>query len=353
MSELLLIWSVSIVLAAAAILWMASLIIARVLREREEQARERDRQLIQQAFLDIMAGSGDAVGRLRGVQGRARVMAEALLGVLALVRGGERERLISALQAFGVDRILGRRLSRGSVAGRLAAAEALSSFSGQEVVAALRQALGHASAAELRVGLMRSLSDLGEPPSLDEALDDLKGRRASDSLLYLPLIARLVAADPMAALRLFGDARLVDEARAILAVALGGSGDYRALEPLCLAAGAPDVELRIAAIRGLSALGHPSCEATVLAAMADSVWAVRAAACEASGRVGLRAAVPHLAAQLDDPVWWVRFRAGEAMAALGEGGRERLVRVAAEGGDLARRTASMVLAERGLVAGTV
>lgn len=350
MSELLLIWTVSIALAAAALAWMAGLIVARMLRERAERRRERDRRLIQQAFLDIMGGSGDAVGRLRGVRRRARLMAEALLEVIALVRGAERDRLISALHAFRVDEVFQRRLLRGSVAGRMAAAEALSIFPDAAAVAALREALARARPAELRVGLIRSLIDLSAPPDLDEVLADLVGRRASDSLLYLPVIGRLVSDDPRAGLRAFGDARLSGDARVILAEALGAGGDYRALQPLCLASRAPDMELRIAAVRGLAALGHPAAESAILSALSDEVWMVRSAACEAAGRIGLPAAVPALVDQLEDPVWWVRFRAGEALAALGETGLERLRGLAASGGDLSRRAASMALAERGLTA---
>ena len=349
MSGLLLIWSTSVVLAAVALIWMAGLIVARKLRESAETRRQHDLRMIQQAFLDIMSGSGDAIGRLQGVKRRARLMAEALLEVIALVRGAERERLISALAAFGVDDIFCRRLSRGSVAGRIAATEALSIFTGDDTRAALRRALGKARVGELRVGLMRSLIEIGAPPGLHEVLADLGGRRASDSLLYLPLIARLVADDPMTALKAFGDPQVTGEARVILAEALGASGDYRVLRSLCAAARAPDIELRIAAIRGLAALGHPAAEPTILAGLADEVWIVRSASCEAAGRIGLRAAVPLLAAQLEDPVWWVRFRAGEALAVLGEAGRDRLRALAVSGGDLSRRTASMVLAERGLV----
>lgn len=348
MSELLLIWMVSVALAAAALAWMAGLILARMLRERAERRRESNRRLVQQAFLDIMGGAGDAVGRLRGVRRRARLMAEALLEVIALVRGAERERLISALHAFKVDEVFQRRLFRGSVAGRMAAAEALSIFPGDAAIAALREALARARPAELRVGLMRSLIDLSAPPALDQVLADLDGRRSSDSLLYLPVIGRLVSDDPMAGLRAFGDARVSGDARVILAEALGASGDYRVLQPLCLASRAPDVELRIAAVRGLAALGHPAAEPALLSALSDEVWMVRSAACEAAGRIGLPAAIPALVEQLEDPVWWVRFRAGEALAVLGEAGRERLRRLALSGGDLARRAASMALAERGL-----
>ena len=337
MSPLLLIWSTSLALAGAALIWMAGLIVGRLLRERAEGSRERDKTVIQSAFLDIMSGSGDAIGRLRRVQGRARLMAETLLELISLVRGEERDRLISALAAFNIDHVFRHRLFRGSFAGRIAAAEALAIFPGVGSATALRHALASERRSELRVGVMRSLIELGEPPSLAEVLADLAGRRASDSLLYLPLIARLVADDPMTALRAFGDPRLAIEPRVILA------------EALVLREDNADV-LRIACIRALGMLGHPGAETAVLAGLSDKVWMVRSAACESAGRIGLRAAIPLLAHQLRDEVWWVRFRAGEALAALGDTGREQLQRVAASGDDLSRRAASMVLAERGLAA---
>jgi len=349
MVELRLIWLTSAVLAAAALIWMMGLIFARVLRERGDARRRREWHLIQQALLDIMGGSGDAVARLRNVRARPRLMAEALLEVLALIRGGdERDRLISALKAFGFDETFRRCLRRGSVAGRIASAEALSIFPGERTCAALRRALKMTRASELRVSLMRSLIEIGAPPPLREALSDLSGRRGSDSLLYLPLIARLVADDPMTALRAFGDPQVTGEARVVLAESLGASGDYRTLQPLCVAARAPDVELRIAAIRGLAALGHPAAEQAILSGLKDRSWIVCAASCEAAGRIGLPAAIPLLEAQLGDAEWWVRFRAGEALAALGRVGQDRLRAIATVGGELSRSTASMVLAERGL-----
>lgn len=348
MDRLLFIWFSALALAAAAVIWMTWLIVARLLRERAEARRTRNRAVIHQAFLDIMAGSGEAVGRLTRVRGRARTMAEALLEVMGLVRGAERERLVAALAAFQVDEVFRRRLFRGSAAGRIAAAEALAAFPGDETRTALQRALVRARDGELRAGLMRSLIEIGAPPELDQVLAGIGRAPTADSLLYLPLIARLVADNPRAGLRAFGDPEVAGEARAILAEALGSSGDYRVLEPLAAAARAPDVELRIAAIRGLSALGHPAAEPTIRAGLTDPFWVVRAASCEAAGRIGLRSTAPELAAQLQDPVWWVRFRAGEALAALGEAGRTRLHAIAAAGDDLSRRTAAIVLAERGL-----
>lgn len=352
MGGLLFLWWLSIGMAAVALGWMVALIVARLLRDRAEARRIHDRRRVQQAFLEIMAGSGDAIGPVREIARRARLTAEALLDVLALVRGAERERLISALAAFGIDDRFRRRLTLGSAAGRIAAAEALSIFPDERNRIALREALGSARSAGLRVALMNSLIDLNAPVELREVIGDLGRRRGAESLLYVPLISRLVRDDPEGALRLFADPTLAPQGRVVLAEALGRAGDYRAIEPLALTAGAPDVELRIASFRGLGALGHPAAEAAVVAGLGDPEWMVRSASCEAAGRIGLRSTIPLLAAHLGDSVWWVRFRAGEALAALGAAGRDELRIAAATGGPLAQRTASMVLAERGLTAET-
>ncbi|MGZ9098171.1 MAG: HEAT repeat domain-containing protein [Brevundimonas sp.] len=348
MSGLLLLWWTSVALAATALAWISVLVISRLFREQRQARRVRDRDRACDAFLDVMNGSGDALGRLRGVDHRARLMGEAVLELLAMVRGVERDRLIAALRSINMDERWRRRLFRGRVNGRMVAAEVLSIFPSPETVTALRQALDQTRSGNLRVALMRSLIELGAAPPLAQVLQDIHRSRGSESLLYLPLVGQLVNGDTRAALRAFGDPATPPRARVILAETLGASGDFRALRPLCVTTRAPDFELRIASVRGLAAMGHPAAEARILAALEDPVWMVRSAACEASGRIGLRAAVPLLLAQLSDPVWWVRFRAGEALSALGPTGVRGLRAAAAGEGDLPRRAASLALAERGL-----
>ena len=97
-------------------------------------------------------------------------------------------------------------------------------------------------------------------------------------------------------------------------------------------------------------MGHPAAEPPVLRALEDPDWQVRAAACEAVGRIGLRDAVPLLVEQLANPEWWVRFRAGEALAALGPVGLAALHEAAHAGTERASRAASLVLAEKGIQA---
>ncbi len=329
MSGLLLLWWTSIGLAATALAWMSALVVGRLFRERKDARRGRDRDRACDALLDVMNGSGDALGRLRGVDHRARLMGEALLELLAMVRGVERDRLITALASINMDDRWRRRLFRGRVAGRMVAAEVLSIFPSRETVSALRRALAQARSGNLRVALMRSLIELDAAPPLAQVLQDVHRSRGSESLLYLPLMGRLVNGDTRAALRAFGDPATPSRARVILAEALGASGDYRALRPLCITTRAPDFELRIASVRGLAAMGHPAAD-------------------EAAGRIGLRLAVPLLVDQLSDPVWWVRFRAGEALSALGPPGVRALRAAAAGRGDLPGRAAALALAERGL-----
>ena len=350
MEGLLLLWWTSIGLVVAALVWISALVVGRLFREEKDARRARARDRACDAFMDVMNGSGDALGRLGGVDHRARVMGEAVLELLAMVRGVERERLLEALRSIKMDQRFRRRLFRGGLGGRMVAAESLAHFPGPETVEALNAALARTRHGNLRVALMRSLIELDAAPPLAEVLQDVHRSRGSESLLYLPLMRRLVNGDTRAALRAFGDPATPPKARVILAEALGASGDFRALRPLCIAATAPDIELRIASMRGLAAMGHPAAEPRIMAALRDPVWMVRSAACEAAGRIGLKSAVPLLIIQLSDPVWWVRFRAGEALTALGSTGLQGLQAAAAGEGDLPRRAASLALAERGLPA---
>lgn len=346
MSLLWTLWWASILMAGVALGWMAGLILARLRRERVDARREVDRRRVHAVFFDAMTGSGDAAGRLRQLSRRARTMAETLLEVSAVVRGAERDRLIGSLGAVGVPGRLRRRLVRDGVEGRIAAGEALAVFPGPETQTALCSALEGTRNVHLRVAILSSLADIGAPPELRSLLEEIGRGRGAESLLFLPILRRVAAHDPQAALALFREGGRPDQ-RPLLAEALGATGDYSALDALIEAAAAEDMELRIAALRALGALRHPAAEATLAAALADPAWEVRAAASEATGRIGLSDLGGRLCAQLSDPAWWVRFRAGEALVALGPKGLEILRRAVVVGDDLARRSASLALTERG------
>lgn len=348
MTFLSLLWWSSLSFGVAALAWMASLILARLLRERSDRKRAADQTVVRALFLEIMSGDGEAELHLKPYCRRARLMAEALLELLGLVRGAERERLIDCLARLGVAERLRLRLDRGSKAGRIAAAEALAAFPDVATVAALRSSLDRSHDGDFRVAVLTALLDIEAAPPLRDMLIDMGARGLQDSLLYEPVIRRAATASPLEALDVFILPGGPSVTRAVLADALGASGDYRAVEPLARTACAPELELRIASVRALGLLGHPAAADSVMTAFSDPAWEVRSAACEAAGRIGLTHAGPMLLSALEDPAWWVRFRAGEALAMLGEKGIAALRMAVQKEQDVVRRAASLALAERGL-----
>ncbi|MFN4040174.1 MAG: HEAT repeat domain-containing protein [Brevundimonas sp.] len=345
---LALLWWSSLVFGATALIWMTGLILARLLRERIDQKRATDQARVRALFLEIMAGDANAAQRLNPYVERARLMAETLVEVLALVRGVERERLTEDLANLGLAEHLRLRLNRGGKAGRIAAAEALAAFPDLATADALRASLGRSRDGDFRVAVLTALLDMEAAPPLQDMVIDLANRDLQDSLLYEPVIRRAAAASPLEALHVFLLSEAPSATRAVLADALGASGDYRAVEPLCRTAAAPELELRIASVRALGLLGHPAAEGAVTSAFSDPAWEVRSAACESAGRIGLVRASPMLIQALGDPAWWVRFRAGEALAALGEKGVASLRMAVGIDQDVVRRAASLALAERGM-----
>lgn len=350
MTLLAFLWWGSLALALGAVAWMFGLVLARLWRDRTGRARDLDRKRLREACLAIVSGAGETAEGLRPFQHRARLMAEGLLEFGAIVRGAERERLISAYELVGVDARFRERLFAGSRAGRLAAAEALALFPSDETERALYRVLDAPRDAELAAAAVRSLVELDRPPPLGRLLDDLEARKMTDSLIYVPIVRRLVALSPDEAMSRLDSSATSPAARVLLADAVAVTGDYRAVALLQRAARADRLDIRIAAIRGLSLLSHPASIPTLTEALSDPDWEVRAAACEAMGRTGFNEGVADLAERLADTVWWVRFQAAEALSRLGPDGMEALLHASRLSKDLPRRAASLALAEKGFAA---
>lgn len=343
---LLVLWWSSLLLAGIALGWMAGLIIARLFRENSEARRKADRQTLSKACLAIMAGADDAAESLRPFQHRSRLLAETLLEVLSLVRGVERERLITSLVEAGVDGRLRSRLTQGSRTGRLAAVEALSAFPSDETRSHLRRLQKTSSDAEIRIATVRTRIDIGDPPRIRDLIADLAGRPDKDSLLYAPVLRQLAIDAPDDALAALAIPGLGVAARAVMIDAVGASGDYRALPTLSLLAASPEPVLRMAAVRALGSLAHPGAADTIAEALKDDAWDVRAEAAVAGGKIGIPMLTPQLVALLNDPVWWVRFRAADALARMGGGGLDALRNATTSPIEVTRRSAALALAER-------
>jgi HEAT repeat protein len=347
LDPLKILWWASWALAACALVWMTALIFARLWRDFFARRRADQIAGIESAYLGLMRGEAGALEALAPYHREASLLAETLLRVLDVVRGGERERLVGGVSAIGLDRLLRRDAERGDPTSRLARIEALGLFPGPETEAVLRR-VSRRARGEVRLAAARALTSMGAKGDLLELIADMERRREPWAGSMGEVLRLLAEQQPADCAALFARTDLPDPVRAMLAEALGNGGDYRNLLGLAEAAMRARPLVRAASIRALGRLMHPGCAPVLAWALRDPDWQVRGAAARAVGEVGLVDLSPRLAARLADPVWWVSFQAADALTRLGARGLATLQDAAREGSDAAARVASLTLAERGL-----
>lgn len=348
MSPLALVWWTALALALAALAGMSGLIVARLFRSRAEARWAADRAAVIAAFMAVLQGSEGAEAQIRPFRRRARLLAEALLEFLNLVRGQDRDTLLAGLRGLKIEDVLIGRLGAGSQAGRLASLEALAVFPGLKAAAALRPAC-RSRDPEIRLAAWRALVEMGAAISVRRLLEDLARSDLHTSSALAELLRNLTARRPAESLAAAVGEDLPPLVRAMLVEGLGGVGDYGMVPGLMDCTRDAHPEVRAAAVRALGRLMHPAAQPALGRALRDLDWQVRGAAAEAAGDAGLSGLAAPLARLLEDPVWWVRFRGAEALARLGAEGRTRLESVAANGTADARRAAALTLAEQAAV----
>ncbi|HSX56712.1 MAG TPA: HEAT repeat domain-containing protein [Sphingomonas sp.] len=344
MSALLLIWTVSLVLASAAVLVMGTLVILRLIsswrHERHLAARRRLAPL-------LLEGGEIAPEALRRIPDH--VVTDLSLDLIQLVRGAEREAFIANATRLGVPARLARRLRSGSPRDRATALQGIAQFDGPDARAALHRALDDRNR-DIRLAAAQALAAKGEPLDPQDLVRRLELGVNQSSRVTISLFQAIAETRPdeIKALVLQPDQNL--DVRIAAIEALAATGDYSlvpVIAELALAVEDGSEELP----RYLHALGkleHPSGARAVLAGLSSGSMAARAAAARAAGRIAIPDSIERLTQLLNDREWWVRFRAAEALIAIGEPGVDRLRYAAASGYGPAREAASTMLAERGL-----
>ena len=128
-----------------------------------------------------------------------------------------------------------------------------------------------------------------------------------------------------------------------------GRGRYRGardrIERLLAAGG---LEQRVAAARSLGAMLANEAATSLLAALRDEAWQVRAQAARALGRVRALVAIQALSNRLTDPSWWVRRHAAYALGDMGTEGQRALRHVTETSPDPYARDMAREVLERGV-----
>jgi HEAT repeat protein len=327
-SLLTLIWMLSLGLAAFAIVALASLVAARLIRQRDERADPDRRSRVSKALL--LFAAKDGVRPKFNLSNRTERIAvlETALDALPFLRPQAKERLVDLLRDHGLDRRLRRQALCGNLRDQVAAMEALVLFPDEKTTALLDQM---ECSTDLRIWLeaLRTRMLMGSGPDMMGLLIRVErpgARRAPIMQDLLLARAKHDIGEALSALQ----TELPPLTRALLLKVIGECQDPLALTPIKRALSSEDGAVRAAATEALGMLGLDAVGPALAQATRDSDWRVRLKACEAIGELGLWRQAKALAPLLHDQVWWVRLRAEEALERLGGMGRSVLDGSAAE-----------------------
>ncbi|MFL9839336.1 HEAT repeat domain-containing protein [Sphingomonas sp. ST-64] len=344
MSALLLIWTVSLVLAVAAVVVMGALVLLRLVahwrNDRHLAARKRLTPL-------LLTGKQIDPDQFRDIPDH--VIADLSLDLMQLVRGPERAAFIASATRLGVPERLARRMRAGATRDRMNALQGIAQFDDASALGALRNALDDRDR-DIRLAAAQALADKGEAFELIDLVDRLELGTGQSSRLVVSLFVSIARTRPQEIKGLVLQLNQNSEVRVAAVEALAETGDFSlvpVIAELALAARDGTEELP-RYLHALGQFGHPSGAQAVRLALSSDSMAARAAAAQAAGRIGMVAAADQLAGLLADPEWWVRFRAAEALVAIGAPGLAHLRDAAERGGGAAAEVAEAILAEKGI-----
>lgn len=313
-SLLTLIWMVSVGLAAFAIVALASLVAARLIRQRDERADPDRRSRVSKALLQFAASNGvrpkfDLSSRIERL-----AILETALDALPFLRLQGKDRLVELLRDHGLDKRLRRQALHGNLRDQVAAMEALVLFPDEKTTALLARM---ERSTDLRIWLeaLRTRTVLESGPNMIGllALVERPGARRAPIMQDLLLArAKQNIGEALSALR----TELPPLTRALLIKVLGACQDPQTLNAIARELSNEDGAVRAAAAEALGMLGLDAAGPALAKATRDLDWRVRLKACEAIGELSLWRQATALVPLLDDQVWWVRLRAEEALAKI-------------------------------------
>lgn len=328
MTLLMLIWTVSVVLASSSIFAMLGLLLKRALvapQQRREAARKEALMGLLLEYLD----QPDSIETVKQQIQPAdfRYLNAVIEDLARVVRGADRDRLIALLPAVGALDAHIAALHRGRQHERRIAADSLRYFDDPTVIAALKIALIDRSP-RVRLAAARSLAEIGAVDTLSQLLDALAD--SGTSITNLVDIVRKVAGKLAPELRQVLQRDAPELAKALAIDGLASIGDLNLVGLIGDLDRLESDDLKVRALQALSELGDPRAEGAVIQGLSYPRWPVRAAAAACAGAIGIDRSIPSLTRLLADAQWLVRYRAAEALCRLGDRGTQVLKIVRSE-----------------------
>ncbi len=331
-------------LAAAALLVVALFLLNGIHTRQAERARGLERTfeetVLAWAGRDPAPGDINRLSRLR--DGDPAVLFRVTLRILpglnadavGRVRSAlERSELLDAELANLRHRDSGRRADACRVLGRLGYALA---------IPALIERLDDPDPM-VRQRAVGALGDLRAVEALDRITGTLDATGGWADLLAIMALSRMGPGSVSRVGALLASSTSAAMTKGLLQVTaqLGLAADPARVRAL---ARHDDPEVRVEAVRVLGRIpAHAESVDVCLVAMDDPAWPTRALAARSLGRLGDPRAIPRLEQAMGDTTYWVRHHSGQALAELGEAGREALQRRLADSNAFVRDMATQML----------
>lgn len=304
---------IAILISFYGALAMAALLLFLVMRrDRKERASLATAELIRTLTREIM---GAEVGGAAGpafLQARPAERLAAISHLIQLVRGEDRERLVTLAEEQGLLKDALRRARRSRRRQQIDALRLLGGIGGGQAMDVLYTVLREDRNLDTRLEAASLLARLDALPEPEELIDHLSLRSARITPLHRTLFRLLASRHPKEVFSLAGAGDLPPAVRALVIDALGWTEDFSALPLLSAAASDPYAPVRLAALDSASRLGHPGSARWILPLLDDPEPPVRARAIRACQLMQLSSGLPAIHALRNDPSPWVRLRAQQA-----------------------------------------
>lgn len=247
---------------------------------------------------------------------------DAILNLSRLLRGSERDQLMTIADDDGIfDQAL-RDLARANVRRRTHAIELLDQLDSPKSIHALCVTMANDPVYELRLAAAFALARFGRLPPPRDTISQLSLIESENSRIHMALFRSLAPSYTRQLRELSGNPEFY-VVRASIIDALGWSADPDCLSEIESAAGDKAADIRCAALRAAGQLGHPQAAGWVVPMLDDSDENVRIQAIRCVARLSLLQALPRIEQLAVDPSSWVRWRAVEAMGTLKHAQRRR------------------------------
>ena len=239
----------------------------------------------------------------------------AISRILPLLKGDERERLLQIAELDGVLKSKLRTSHSFEKAERISAIHFLQRYGGEASIARLREILAEDKSPRVKIEAAFALASHDALPPPRETLALLESFTRKPSHIDGALL-RSMAPRYHSHLTDILTEEIPDDWRAEIVEALGWSQDISVQWFIEQAFAHENLEVRSAAIRAASRLGHPSSREMIKWALVDDDDVVKLQAVTASARFNMKCARPQIEALSDSDNLWLKVRSEQALERL-------------------------------------